>query len=136
MGSKAGRVAVLMKKQLTILGCGSAVPTAKNCPSGQILEMDMAAGEKILIAVFGPLSNAMDDHQLDMGFMLTKYVDNQLIAYAKTEDEDGTYTVSGGALNRDRNIYVMKDGKVVEEGSYNQLMEMKGWFAELAKRQL
>ena len=28
-----------MKKQLTILGCGSAVPTAKNCPSGQILEM-------------------------------------------------------------------------------------------------
>ena len=33
-------------------------------------------------------------------------------------------------------IYVMKDGKVVEEGSYNQLMEKKGWFAELAKRQL
>ena len=33
-------------------------------------------------------------------------------------------------------IYVMKDGKVVEEGSYNQLMEKKGCFAELAKRQL
>ena len=38
-------------------------------------------------------------------------------------------------INADK-IYVMKDGKVVEEGSYEQLMKMNGWFAELAKRQL
>ena len=38
-------------------------------------------------------------------------------------------------INAD-NIYVMKDGEIIESGNYNQLMEKGGWFAELAKRQL
>ena len=40
-----------------------------------------------------------------------KYVDPSGEHIEVTENEDGTYTVSGGELNRDRNIYVMKDGK-------------------------
>ena len=40
-----------------------------------------------------------------------KYVDPSGKHIEVTENEDGTYTVSGGAVNRDRNIYVMKDGK-------------------------
>lgn len=38
-------------------------------------------------------------------------------------------------INAD-NIYVMKDGEIIESGNYNQLMKKNGWFAELAKRQL
>ena len=38
-------------------------------------------------------------------------------------------------INAD-NIYVMKDGQIVESGNYNQLMKNKGWFAKLAERQV
>ena len=38
-------------------------------------------------------------------------------------------------INAD-NIYVMKDGEIIESGNYNQLMEKQGCFAELVKRQL
>ncbi|MCR4822614.1 MAG: NHLP bacteriocin export ABC transporter permease/ATPase subunit [Treponema sp.] len=37
-------------------------------------------------------------------------------------------------INAD-NIYVMKDGRVVESGNYQQLMEKDGYFAQLARRQ-
>lgn len=37
-------------------------------------------------------------------------------------------------IHADR-IYVMKDGRVIETGTYDELMQMKGYFAELAKRQ-
>ena len=40
-----------------------------------------------------------------------KYVDPSGKHIEVTENEDGTYSVSGGELNRDRNIYVIKDGK-------------------------
>ena len=32
-------------------------------------------------------------------------------------------------------IYVMKEGKVVETGTYDSLMKEDGYFAQLAKRQ-
>jgi len=38
-------------------------------------------------------------------------------------------------INAD-NIFVMKDGQIVESGNYNQLMKNKGWFAKLAERQV
>ncbi len=38
-------------------------------------------------------------------------------------------------MNADR-IYVMHHGKVVEEGSYDELMARKGYFYELARRQI
>ena len=38
-------------------------------------------------------------------------------------------------INAD-NIYVMKDGEIVESGNYNQLMDKKGYFAKLAERQV
>jgi ATP-binding cassette subfamily C protein len=38
-------------------------------------------------------------------------------------------------INAD-NIYVMKDGKVIESGNYDSLMAENGYFAQLAKRQL
>ena len=37
-------------------------------------------------------------------------------------------------INADK-IYVMKDGEVVESGSYSQLMAQDGYFAQLARRQ-
>lgn len=37
-------------------------------------------------------------------------------------------------IHADR-IYVMKDGKVIETGTYDELMQLNGYFAELAKRQ-
>ena len=37
-------------------------------------------------------------------------------------------------INADK-IYVMKDGQVVEQGKYEELMKMDGYFALLAKRQ-
>lgn len=37
-------------------------------------------------------------------------------------------------INADR-IYVMKDGEVIETGTYNQLMEQQGWFYQMALRQ-
>jgi len=37
-------------------------------------------------------------------------------------------------INADR-IYVMKDGEVIETGTYNQLMEKQGWFYQMALRQ-
>jgi len=38
-------------------------------------------------------------------------------------------------INADR-IYVLRDGRVVQSGTYNELMQQKGLFADLAKRQL
>ena len=38
-------------------------------------------------------------------------------------------------INAD-NIYVMKDGQVIESGTYNQLMKKNGFFAKLAERQV
>lgn len=37
-------------------------------------------------------------------------------------------------INADR-IYVMKDGAVIETGNYNELMDKKGWFYQMAQRQ-
>lgn len=37
-------------------------------------------------------------------------------------------------INADR-IYVMKDGAVIETGNYNELMDQKGWFYQMALRQ-
>ena len=37
--------------------------------------------------------------------------------------------------NADR-IYVMEKGKIVQQGTYAELMQGSGLFAELAKRQL
>ena len=37
-------------------------------------------------------------------------------------------------INADK-IYVMKDGEIIESGTYNQLIKEKGYFAELAERQ-
>ena len=37
-------------------------------------------------------------------------------------------------INADK-IYVMKDGQIIESGNYKELMEEKGYFAELAGRQ-
>ena len=38
-------------------------------------------------------------------------------------------------INADR-IYVLQDGEMIESGTYEELMAQKGFFAELAKRQL
>jgi len=38
-------------------------------------------------------------------------------------------------MNADR-IYVLEDGEIVETGTYKELMEREGFFAELAKRQI
>lgn len=38
-------------------------------------------------------------------------------------------------INAD-NIYVMKDGQIIESGTYNQLMKKNGFFAKLAERQV
>jgi len=37
-------------------------------------------------------------------------------------------------INADK-IYVMKDGSVIETGTYDELMNQKGWFYEMAQRQ-
>lgn len=37
-------------------------------------------------------------------------------------------------INADR-IYVMKDGQIIETGNYDQLMNQKGWFYQMALRQ-
>lgn len=33
-------------------------------------------------------------------------------------------------------ILVIKDGEIIEEGSYEQLMNIKGYFTELVNRQI
>ncbi|NJN54206.1 MAG: ATP-binding cassette domain-containing protein [Anaerolineae bacterium] len=38
-------------------------------------------------------------------------------------------------MNADR-IYVMQDGRVVQQGTYDELMKQEGVFANLAKRQM
>jgi hypothetical protein len=40
-----------------------------------------------------------------------KYVDPEGRELEVTANENGTYTVTGGTLNRDKNIYIMKDGE-------------------------
>jgi hypothetical protein len=38
-------------------------------------------------------------------------------------------------INADR-IYVLRDGRMVQSGTYNELMQQKGLVADLAKRQM
>ena len=38
-------------------------------------------------------------------------------------------------VNADR-IYVMQRGRIVEQGTYRELMQRRGLFAELARRQI
>lgn len=102
-------------------------PGGKTLSGGQLQRLIIARAliRKPKLLIFDEATSALDN--------VTQQIVRQSLDELKVTKIIIAHRLST-IINADR-IYVMKDGEIIESGSYNELINQNGYFAQLEKRQ-